>query len=344
MTHHKYFRPFMPLACAGCLLALGVAGVSFQNLMAQEEETEGSVIQIAPDVSPDDPLSKGREGVLGGPRPGLGLFPGNPSDLARQRQPLSPYYIGVAATKVEPQVRAHVDLPADVGLMVREAFESSPAAEAGIEQYDILIAADGKELKELDDLIRVVKDHSKDDNLTQFTVDLLRKGQRETLWVTPAKRPEMPRPNLPGFGEGFRPRDRQLLQQLLERQGGGINFGGDLPLGMPQGFGLNQIEGNVSVSVTRENDGPAMITVSRDGETWEVVGDDPESLDQLPEDLRPMVENMLRGGNQMQIPFGGFNLDDNDGIRDRMEEVEQQLRQLQNALGDAPDNDLDNEK
>lgn len=338
MTQHRYLFRFMPLACVGILLAFGIATVGFQHSLAQEEEeAEGSVIQIAPDVTPNDPLGKDREGVLGGPRPGLGLFPGNPADLARQRQPLSPYYIGVAASKVEPQVRAHVDLPKEVGLMVREAFTGSPADEAGIQQYDILTAADGKELKELDDLIGVVKQHSKDDNLTQFTVDLLRKGQRETVWVTPAKRPEVPRPNLPGFGEGFRPQDRELLQQLLERQGGGLNFGGEMPLGMPQGFGWNQIEGNVSVNVTRENDGPTKVTVTRDGETWEVVGDDPESLEQLPEDLRPMVENMLRGGNPMQVPLGGFEFDDNDGIRQRMEEVEQQLRQLQDALGDQVD-------
>lgn len=330
MKPQKYVRHLFSLVLASCLLGLGATAV----LAQEEEEIEGSVVQIAPDIQADDPLSKDRPGVLGGLRPNLDLFPGNPADLARQRRPASPYYIGIAAEKVEEQVRAHVDLPEGVGLMVREAFEGSPAEQAGIEQFDILVTADGNELKELDDLINAVKEHSREGNLTQFPVDRLRKGQRETLWVTPAKRPAMPQPTLPGFGEGFRPRDRQLLEQLLERQGDIGGLEGVMPnLQFQPGFGFNQIQGNVSVSMEQENDGPTKVTVQRDGETWEVTSDDPESLNALPDDLRPMVENMLQSGGKIQFPLGNVP-DDDGGIRDRIEEMEQQLRQLQGTLRD----------
>jgi hypothetical protein len=53
-----------------------------------------------------------------------------------------------------------------------------------------------------------------------------------------------------------------------------------------QGFGVAQMPNGVSISIQKENDQPAHITVKRGNETWEVVGDDPESLQQLPDDLR----------------------------------------------------------
>ena len=70
-----------------------------------------------------------------------------------------------------------------------------------------------------------------------------------------------------------------------------------------QRVSFNQMPNGVSVSIQKQNDEPAHITVQRGNDTWNIVGDDPASLAQLPEDVRPFVEQLLTGGGPMQIPL-----------------------------------------
>lgn len=295
-----------------------------------DAEDEGRVIRVGPDRQVKDPLP----GQLA-PRQQLRdqfqpwLLPGNPADLARQSQPASPYYIGVAVEPVDDLLRAHVDLDDGVGLAVRMVFDESPADEAGIEQHDLLVAADGEELRTLDDLVAVVRENS-GEQMTQFTLDVIRNGRPQTIWVTPAERPqpdEIEQPELRGVVPPF---------------GNNPNFGGLQPqIFQLPGFNLQQMPGNVSVQIERDANGTAKVTVERDGETWQVEGDDPEAIEQLPEDLRPMVEGMLSGGQnaagwnfQQAVPGGAMPQD----LQQRIEEMERRMRKLQQQLqGDAPD-------
>ncbi len=101
----------------------------------------------------------------------------------------------------------------------------------------------------------------------------------------------------------------------------------------------------VSVSIQKQNDEPAHITVKRGNDSWEIVGDDPASLAQLPEDLRPFVERLLSdsGSMTMQMPtlppmpgmtrpgmmgpgIRGFN---DDEMQQQLHRMEQQLQQMQ---------------
>jgi hypothetical protein len=75
-------------------------------------------------------------------------------------------------------------------------------------------------------------------------------------------------------------------------------------------------------------------------------GDDPESLKQLPDDLRPFVENMVHS-NKMNIqmpkahPNFGPAIGDDGQMRDRLERMEQQLDEMQKRLNspNQPSND-----
>jgi hypothetical protein len=85
--------------------------------------------------------------------------------------------------------------------------------------------------------------------------------------------------------------------------------------------------------------------VKRGDQTWEVVGDDPESLKKLPEDLRPVVQRMLRGGMafgtgdqvpNVQVPgmdwnFQGRGFDDGR-LRERLDQMERRMNQLLERL------------
>ncbi len=305
--------------------AAAMVGTGVTATMAQQAEDEGTVIKIGPEGS-NDPLPNEVD-----PRPRLQrqfqpwLLPGDPQQLFRQSQPASPYYIGVMAAPVSDQLRAHVDLEDGVGLVVLQVSEGSPAEEAGLMQHDILVIADEQGLHELGDLVSVVDQHSGDE-LTQFTIDVIRHGQPETVWVTPAKRPESDQLVQPGFGgEGtpFGVDQRELLDRMLQGRG----FGG-------QGL-MDHLQGNVSVQVQKQEGQPDRIVIQRDGETWEIDSDDPESLNELPEDLRPMVEGMLNG-QQFSIPQfeGGFGHHMSDDLRDRVQQMEEQMQQLRQQLLD----------
>lgn len=313
------------LFAAGGVLATGL-GISATVAHGSDDADEGTVIPIGPNGA-KDPLP----GEID-PRPNLRrqfqpwLLPGDPDQLMRQRRPASPYYIGIAAEKVSDQVRAHVDMPDGVGLMVLEVFDGSPADEGGLKPHDILLTADGNDLRDLDDLISVVNEHS-GDQMTQFTLDVVRHGQPQTVWVTPAARPQPDQLTQPEFGGdlplGFD--QRQLLERMLQGRGG---------LAM-QGFDLGEMPGNVSVQIQRDGDQPARVTIERDGQTWEVDGNDPESLNQLPEDLRPMVERML-SGQQGMAPLFEEGFDDRlpGNLRERVLQMEEQMRELREQLSD----------
>ena len=83
------------------------------------------------------------------------------------------------------------------------------------------------------------------------------------------------------------------------------NFGPGVIVG-GGGQGVANMPNGVSISIQKQDDKPTHITVKRGDETWNVIGDDPESLKQLPEDLRPFVEQMLHGNGGMHIHMPNF--------------------------------------
>jgi hypothetical protein len=210
-----------------------------------------------------------------------------------------------------------------------------------LKQFDILVKANDKELHEMQDLVDQVA--TEGPKKGQIKLDVLRRGKHETVTVTPEDRPAnasapMPRPNMLGGGFGGMPfGDPNDLLKQFRSIGPGVIVGGN---GISTSSGLANMPNGVSVTVQKENDQPAHITVKRGNDTWNIVGDDPESLKQLPEDLRPFVEQMVHsGGMNIQMPqmprmqpgLGGPALD-NGGMRERMQRMEQRLEEMQKRL------------
>jgi hypothetical protein len=186
----------------------------------------------------------------------------------------------------------------------------------------------------------------------QISLEVLRHGERETVYVTPEARPADAAQPLPqqggetGFPGGLSPEEYVRGQQRMfnfRNFGPGVIFGGR---------GATNIPNGVSVSVQKEGGNPARITVKRGDETWTVVGDDEESLKKLPEDLRPMVERMLHGDSPWGANFGGPNIEfrdfprfrdralGDDRFNDRLDQMEKQINDLLERLGhgDQPAN------
>jgi hypothetical protein len=300
-------------------LALGAGQFAF----AQEEDAGGPVIQIGKGDAEDlQNLSQ----------PGL-------TDGAIVDPHAPKYWIGLLGGTIGPDhpLRAHIDIPEHQGLLVANVMPESPAAKAGLKTNDILLRANGVELNEMQNLVDLVL--TEGEKHGKIEVEVLRRGQRETVYVTPEERPaDVAQPQLGGGPEiqglpgGINPQD--LLREMpFEFR----NFGPGVILDGHGGVGIDEMPSGVSVSINKQDGQPARITVKRGEETWEVVGDDPASLKQLPEDLRPFVERMLQGrtmpGRNHHQPGEHMIPDFGDGrLRERLERMEQRMEELQERM------------
>ena len=99
---------------------------------------------------------------------------------------------------------------------------------------------------------------------------------------------------------------------------------------------------NFSLNVEKTDDGPANIKVKRGNEEWTVTED---TLDELPDDLRPLVENMLSGSRTQLFGLIAPNADPTPRrdsrrprgdtqpqLQKRFDGLELQLKELQDAI------------
>jgi S1-C subfamily serine protease len=95
--------------------------------------------------------------------------------------------IGVVAqqTPVPPAMARAAGVTQAYAVWVAAVEPHGPAAKAGLAEGDLLIAADGKPLTGLDDLLRVLGPGSIDQSIS---FDLIRAGKRMSVKITPKAR------------------------------------------------------------------------------------------------------------------------------------------------------------
>ncbi len=261
-------------------------------------------------------------------------------------EPAAPqYWIGLVGGPIGKNhpLRDHLDIPENQGLLVANVVPDSPAAKAGLKRNDVLLRANDIELREMQDLVELVFTEGPKNG--QIAVDVLRRGRRETVYIKPEERPAaaaQPQSNFghafgEGFGQGFAiPGGIEIPQDLLREFGDNPfafrQFGPGVIVG---GRGAASLPNGVSVNIIKEDNQPARITVQRGEDTWEIAGDDPAALEQLPDDVRPFVERMLngrslqglRGPGQPVLPELGEGR-----LRERLEHMERRMQELQERL------------
>ncbi len=89
--------------------------------------------------------------------------------------------VGIAPPQVARRLRRAVGLEEADGLLVREVEANSPAAEAGLEQGDLITHAAGRELKSFDDLHEVLSSTTGEG----IELGVLRGTEARTVTVTP---------------------------------------------------------------------------------------------------------------------------------------------------------------
>jgi hypothetical protein len=321
---------------------------------AQEDAKSDGVVQIGR-ADKDDP-----QPGEGGPQPYVPQ-PGEGLEDNRPRSAAPKFWIGLLGGPIpaDNTLRAQLDLPENQGLVVADVVPKSPAAKAGLKKHDILLKANGKDLREMKELVDLVV--SEGVKKGQITLDVLRRNKHETVNLKPEDRPA----------------DAETQSSESGGGGGGFGFGQSGPMmprdpfggrpGMPQpnspmqfnfrNFGPGVLLGSepfpalpngVSISVQKENDKPVHITVQRGSDKWEITGDDAEALKKLPDDLRPAVERMVHGGGggwggsmggagSLRMPNfpsqpGMRSGLDGDKMREQLERMEKRLEEMQQRM------------
>lgn len=116
---------------------------------------------------------------------------------------LPKFVIGVSLSEIPDSLRAHLSLAEGTGIMVGAVVPDSPAAKAGLQQYDLLLKSGDRDLKVAKDLQEIVD--SSEGKVVSVSVQ--RKGQPLTIELTPVKREDLQFPqngefNLPVAGTG----------------------------------------------------------------------------------------------------------------------------------------------
>jgi PDZ domain len=210
--------------------------------------------------------------------------------------PTGDYYIGIALGEL-PEV-AKRQLHLEHGLVVDDVLPDSPAAKAEFKPQDVLIRVGEQKLEQPADILKAVNE-SKD---KEMRIVLFRDGKEMTLKVIPAKRPK------PDSGEARKVETYearvpssaiQRIEEALRELKGQDGAARALELYFPRPGVVAQrtvtariaeLPKNLKISITREGDGPAKIHVEREGKVWDTTSD---KLDDLPEDVRGQVEQML---------------------------------------------------
>ena len=319
---------------ASIVLVAGVCAQSQRSVWADDAPLDGPIVQIAPG---------------GGGQELAELETESKTRIIEEQA----YWIGIRGRSVaSPVLRTHLQLAEDMGVVVEDVVPESPAAKAGLRKHDIILRAGNDAV----DNMTVLQGQVQRDGGKTIELKIIRLGKPEKLVVVPELRPQQysgPQPNVGEDRWDLLGGDVQDLMQQLLRGDGRLNaqrlFGPGIIVNGDRAD-INAMPGGMSISVQSQNDGPPHITVKKGDQTWNIVGDDQESFDQLPDDVRPFVERML-GRRGIGNPHGGAPIDldadllrrwprrwgagaegDADPIVERMQELERKLQDLQDRL------------
>ncbi|HUU97979.1 MAG TPA: PDZ domain-containing protein [Phycisphaerae bacterium] len=93
-------------------------------------------------------------------------------------------WLGVSTSPVPEALKAHIGRG---GLMIGNIVVDSPADEAGLQRYDVVVSFDGKAIEEMEDLLQALRDTEQGKTVEMVVI---RKGKETKLTVTPGERPK----------------------------------------------------------------------------------------------------------------------------------------------------------
>ena len=221
-------------------------------------------------------------------------------EVESQDRSVGGFWIGVRLEPVNPLVKSQLNI--DHGLAVAQVIDDGPAKEAGMKENDILLSVDGKPAVDPGTVVDLVNKFQGQ----KIKVDVLRRGKRQMIDLTPMPRPEKLdlRPHieldelmldLPRMKDGEK-NDYWFIRPgvLLPEEAAEI----EIPSFMVKGSGF---PADTKIEITKEGDAPARIAVQQGEKFWTV---DENGLEQLPDDVRAVVERAMG-----KMTLSSFQLD-----------------------------------
>ncbi|MGI6419070.1 MAG: PDZ domain-containing protein [Thermoguttaceae bacterium] len=324
----------------GCVLTLLAAGAALGQETGQSRPPEQGQMPPPTFLTPFGGMGGGA--IYSSPGAAVGDVPQGAWQVADEQAAVEPseYWIGLQCVSARPELRFHLGLADDEGILVEAIIDKSPAAKAGIQKYDVLTRAGDKKLTKVQDLIDAV-DAVKEGLLK---VELVRGKEKKTVEVTPEKRPpiEPPGPDAAFAPPGEWQKFYDFMKQWEPGKGGrpsmrlrfwhpGAIITGDEPVD----GGTSKLPKNVTIKIQKEGEKPAEVTVTRGDQTWNVKEDD---LAALPDDLRPYVERMLgKAGAIARLPLGAeafapFSPERDGRLEKRLEELNRRIDSLRQSI------------
>jgi serine protease Do len=98
-------------------------------------------------------------------------------------------WLGVSGSTLDPDTASSYNLPVQSGAIIRSIQANAPAAKAGLQSGDIIVAADGNAIQSMDQLISEIRKHQVGDTIT---IDYYRGSDKKQAQVTLEEKP----PNL----------------------------------------------------------------------------------------------------------------------------------------------------
>jgi hypothetical protein len=227
-------------------------------------------------------------------------------------QPVEPgkFWIGVMCQPLDQELlKLHFGI--DQALVVSQVVEESPAEAAGLQPNDILLQVGDTQLSDIKALVASIEESQG----KEIVLTVLRKGKRQDIKLTPAERPAKFSVRR-GVPDREAQQEWRMLQDALLKRGAVVEGAEDddpaheekqedlsFMLVMPGLVIPDKVDlpSGLEITISKKGDEKAKVVVKRDEQQWEV---DSESLDKLPEDIRPHVRQMLGQGAEMRIQLG----------------------------------------
>jgi serine protease DegQ len=96
-------------------------------------------------------------------------------------------FLGVRPAELTPQVAERFGIEVDEGVLVFSVVEGSAAEEAGLRAGDVILAADGEEMRQVEDLLSFLRRHAPGDTIE---LQIVREGAERTVRATLRDRPQ----------------------------------------------------------------------------------------------------------------------------------------------------------
>jgi hypothetical protein len=241
--------------------------------------------------------------------------------LLNAEQTPGKYWIGVSCEAVSDSLRSQLDLGENVGLLVNEVMDGSPAKAAGLQPHDVLVtvalkleaAAEERQLTEVADLNAVVQKAE----TKPLSLILFRKGKPQTVTIAPAERPKAEETKFEGkfinvtIPQHDPEKVQNLLQQLQDALGGGpqgmrLQMATPVVVAAPTqtstfayvGSGLPE---GMTLTITKSGSNPARIEVKKgEGQVW---GANENEIETLPPEAQGLAKAAVTGMSQQNFQF-----------------------------------------